>query len=265
MLERIDEIRQIIQSHRDPLDYVKKPVPILEPNISQYVVVVEEEEEADRKKDGKISGILELISEKERLFRDIDGKSYHQLVVQKIISGDWMTGSNKDVTRRHEIFSRETATRLIQRIYRGYRCRKRAKGWALRFLVAKEIFETEKSYVKTLADLLKYFKIPLMIQESEGKYSGSVKEGFPLISKVIFYRIEDLLVTHLSLIRVLGSRMKAWRLEGTCIGDIFADASATINTELYLSYATNYKDALSMYHAYKGNTDFKGILTVKHQ
>ena len=119
---------------------------------------------------------------------------------------------------------------LRPRIYITYNFSK-----VLRKIVAKEVFDTELSYVKGLLAIYKLFLLPLKHQ---------AKNGTPIIPTdridAIFYQIREIMTLNSQLLISIDERIRKWN-RWQKLGDIFVewvrfnhDGSSTNNKKLVI-------------------------------
>jgi len=121
-----------------------------------------------------------------------------------------------------------------------------------RHRVAREILESERSYVMALESLLKYYIVPLT-------------RGFdPIIDSneksVVFGNIEEILGLAHSFLQALEEKLKNWSPKQT-LGDIFK--SHAMFFKIYVLYTNMYKDGITTaIELLKRNPDAKSVATL---
>jgi hypothetical protein len=100
---------------------------------------------------------------------------------------------------------KDVAATHIQRIFKGYKARKAFKKIKVRKMIAKEIFDTEVSYVKGLLVIYKIYFIPL-------RFMAVV--GTPIIPKEkidsIFFQIKEIMSLNHNLLSKIEARIQSW-------------------------------------------------------
>lgn len=142
----------------------------------------------------------------------------------------------RHLSHESEEVAKEVAAIKIQSVYRGYIARKTHKNIILRKMIAKEILETELSYVDGLLDLYKNYYVPLNQKSVLGR---------PIIAdeqlEIIFYHLKEIMRLNGNILAKLNKRIRRWN-KWEVLGDIFIQF--TPNLQMYTHYVTNYNRAL---------------------
>eukprot|EP00158_Paraphelidium_tribonemae_P006515 Partr_v1_DN27863_c0_g1_i1_m22540 putative FYVE, RhoGEF and PH domain containing len=144
------------------------------------------------------------------------------------------------------------AATQIQRIFRGWIARTRYRHDVMRKHIAREIFETEVSYVKGLLVIYKQYVIPLRFKAVLGE---------PIISKdkidTLFYQIREIMAFNHTLLGKIERRVQKWNVNKK-LGDVFVEYSP--NLEMYTHYVNNYNRALATFEECSQLASFKHFL-----
>jgi hypothetical protein len=140
----------------------------------------------------------------------------------------------------------------VQALHRANAARKKRKLLAKRVFIAREVVESEKSYVRNLGLCIDHFYKPM----SELSYISDIQ------LRQIFSEISVIRGFNAHLCGQLEQRHQKWQACGQRMGDIFLSFVAYFRS--YTAYVNNYNDAMSLFYQLQAkNKAFQAFLMEK--
>jgi len=162
----------------------------------------------------------------------------------------WRAKRNEAIIKRYEPFVAKII--LAQSVVRRWSTRRMCKIFARRTKVAKEILESEKTFVGRLEVVVKVFIDPMRSSEVITKEQV----------RAIFSEIEVILGYNKMLLGNLEARMQKWNFY-TNLGDIFKRMTDFLKA--YTQYVNNYNSAITTISAVKHVEKVSAFLTKCHK
>ena len=129
---------------------------------------------------------------------------------------------------------------------------------ARRTNIARELVETEKSYVTSLNTLVWKFQKPLLEKNQQKKGQQSILTGEEI--KLLFSNVEIILNFNKILLETLDQRIKVWNPETSLLGDFFMKVTDFLR--IYVDYVNNFDLAINFITSQKqSNKALKQFLT----
>ncbi|VDO55204.1 unnamed protein product [Haemonchus placei] len=224
---------------------------------------------ADSSVDGRVSGISTRLGHPrgQTTSSSLDGKSSESLagvsrfskLLRSFRSGQSSPERHPTISWRPFGFSESAGEEcrmedsLLQADILLWRKRSRAslrKHFSVRNLAARELYDTEKSFVEGLEFLVSKYMRPLR-QPLE---CTLIESG---LADKIFYKVPEVLAHHQVLLAALSSRIEEWDKD-TVIGDVLlAHFSKQSMIETYISFVDNFKFAKAAISQARGKPSFE--------
>ncbi|WKY01852.1 hypothetical protein Q1695_015678 [Nippostrongylus brasiliensis] len=129
------------------------------------------------------------------------------------------------------------------------------KHYSVRNLAARELYDTEKSFVEGLEFLVTKYMRPLR-QPLE---CTLIEPG---LADKIFYKVPEVLAHHQVLLAALSSRIEEWDKQDSVIGDVLLSHFAKQSmVETYISFVDNFKYAKAAITQARGKPSFEKYYT----
>jgi hypothetical protein len=140
----------------------------------------------------------------------------------------------------------------IQALVRGKNARRKKKLLQKRVFIAREVVESEKTYVRNLGLCIEHFQEPM----SKLSYISDLQ------MRQMFSEISVIRGFNAHLCGQLQDRHANWQGSGQRLGDIFLSFVAYFRT--YTAYVNNYNDAMALFYEFqKKNKSFQSFLAEK--